>query len=108
MGIFSSVAAQRTRATPDCILSAAAFLDIRPKAIIAAVIGCVGAGLFLLRRPLVRIFTHDPDVIELATDAMWLLVASYIVGCLGLCATNILEACTVRTGRVGAGLVALG
>jgi MATE family multidrug resistance protein len=59
--------------------------------IVVAMVGLACCGCYLLRRPLIRLFTQDEKVVDLAAGAMHVMMADYFLGCIQLCAENILE-----------------
>mmetsp|Transcript_12627 Transcript_12627/g.22502 ORF Transcript_12627/g.22502 Transcript_12627/m.22502 type:complete len:542 (-) Transcript_12627:39-1664(-) len=62
--------------------------------IIMVIIICftVGLGSYIWRNEIAHLFTNDPDVIKVVENSMYALVIDYFLGCMALCAVNLLEA----------------
>ncbi|OYW71832.1 MAG: MATE family efflux transporter [Verrucomicrobia bacterium 12-59-8] len=49
------------------------------------VLGVVGIGFVLLAHPLIRLFTHDPEVVAFGTQALWIVSLAFPLYAAGMC-----------------------
>ena len=49
------------------------------------VLGVVGIGFVLLARPLICLFTHDPEVVAYGTQALWIVSLAFPLYAAGMC-----------------------
>jgi len=59
--------------------------------LVFAITTSVGAIAFAFRTDIARLYTDDPDVIEVVEKSLYAVLLDYLTTCTGLCAVNILQ-----------------